>query len=296
LLKKVITVEIILLFLLSSSFSFVSSYEVSTNNIIYVDDDGGVDYTRIKYAIENASDGDTIFVYSGIYYENVIVDKSICLLGEKKNSTIIDGSMNKDKDVICVTTSHVDIEKFTIKNGKNGILIDGDYNVVDKVNIVENIIIDNIRYGVFFFRSGYNNVLNNIISNNIYGIKAYEFCSNIIFGNVISSSSEAGIHLTSAVNAGNCMNNTIQYNTLQYNGEGIILFTSYNNKINNNNFYGNSKDAIFVWSNSNNWNYNYWNRARLLPKPILGLTGKNLPIIPMVNFDWHPTQGPYDIS
>jgi hypothetical protein len=77
--------------------------------------------------------------------------------------------------------------------------------------------------------------------------------------------------------------------------EGIILFTSYNNKINNNNFYGNSKDASFVWSNSNNWNYNYWNRARLLPKPILGFTGKNLPIIPWFNFDWHPAKEPYDI-
>jgi parallel beta-helix repeat protein len=197
--------------------------------------------------------------------------------------------------VICVTASHVNIEKFTIINGKNGILIDGDYGVVDNLNIVENIIIDNIQYGVFFFHSGYNNVLNNIISNNIYGIKAYEFCSNIIFGNIVSSSSESGIHLTSAVNAGNCMNNTISFNTLQNNGEGIILFTSYNNKINNNNFYGNSKDASFVWSNSNNWNYNYWNRARLLPKPILGFTGKNLPIIPWVNFDWHPAQEPYDI-
>jgi parallel beta-helix repeat protein len=264
-------------------------------NTLHVGGSGSGNYTTIQSAIDNASDGDTIFVYSGIYYENVIVDKSICLLGENKNSTIIDSSMNKDKDVICVTTSHVDIEKFTIKNGKNGILIDGDYDVVDNVNIVENIIIDNIQYGVFFFRSGYNNVLNNIISNNIYGIKAYEFCSNIIFGNIISSSSEAGIHLTSAVNAGNCMNNTISFNTLQNNGEGIILFTSYNNKINNNNFYGNSKDASFVWSNSNNWNYNYWNRARLLPKPILGFTGKNLPIIPWFNFDWHPAKEPYDI-
>jgi len=260
---------------------------------LYVGGSGIGNYTTIQSAIDNASDGDTVFVYSGTYYENVIVYKSICLIGEKKNSTIIDGSMNKEKDVICFTASHADIEKFTIKNGKNGILTDGDYGVVDNLNIVENIIIDNIRYGVFFFGSGYNNVLGNIITNNIYGIKAYEFCSNIIFGNIISSSSEAGIHLTSAVNAGNCMNNTISFNTLQNNGEGIILFTSYNNKINNNNFYGNSKDASFVWSNSNNWNYNYWNRPRILPKPVIGII---LFYLPWINFDWHPAQEPYDIS
>jgi len=171
---------------------------------LYVGGSGQGNYSRIQDAVDNASNWDTVFVYSGIYYENVIVDKSICLIGEKKNITIIDGSMNKEKDVICFTASHIGIEKFTIKNGKNGIFIDGDYGVVDNLNIVENIIIDNIQYGVFFFCSGYNNVLNNIITNNIYGIKAYEFCSNIIFGNIISSSSEAGIHLTSAVNAGNC--------------------------------------------------------------------------------------------
>ena len=294
LLKNGLTVTVVVLFLSICVIPDVVS-NATNKGIIYVDDDGTADYTRIQDAIENASGGDTIFVYSGIYYENVIVDKSICLLGENKNSTIIDGSMNKDNDVIYVTTSHVDIEKFTIKNGRYGILINGDYGVVDNVNIVENIIIDNIQYGVFFFRSGYNNVLNNVISNNRYGIIAYEFCSNIIFGNIISSSSEAGIYLTSAVNAGYCINNTISNNTLQKNGGGIILFTSNNNKINYNNFNGNSIDARFIWSNSNNWNYNYWNRIRFLPKPILGFTGKNNLVIPLIIFDWYPAKEPYDI-
>ena len=278
---------------INSTYDFVLTLLGKT---LYVGGSGAGNYTTIQSAIDDANSGDTVFVYSGTYYENVIVNKSIILVGEDRNSTIIDGSMNKNKDVIYVTTSHVDIEKFTIKNGRYGILIDGDYGVVDNVNIVENIIIDNIQYGVFFFRSGYNNVLNNVISNNRYGIIAYEFCSNIIFGNIISSSSEAGIYLTSAVNAGYCINNTISYNTLQKNGGGIILFTSNNNKINYNNFYGNSIDARFIWSNSNNWNYNYWNRIRFLPKPILGFTGKNNLVIPLINFDWHPAQEPYDIS
>ncbi len=49
--RKSITGGIILLFLLSSIIPFVSSYEVSSNNIIYVDDDGTADYTRIQDAV-----------------------------------------------------------------------------------------------------------------------------------------------------------------------------------------------------------------------------------------------------
>jgi len=46
-----------------------------------VDGSGGADFTGIQDAINNASVGDTIIVYSGIYYENVVVDKSVTLKG-----------------------------------------------------------------------------------------------------------------------------------------------------------------------------------------------------------------------
>jgi pectin methylesterase-like acyl-CoA thioesterase len=46
-----------------------------------VDGSGGADFTRIQDAINNASAGDTILVYSGVYYENVYVNKSITLRG-----------------------------------------------------------------------------------------------------------------------------------------------------------------------------------------------------------------------
>ena len=46
-----------------------------------VDDDGGANFTVIQDAINNASAGDTILVYSGVYYENVVVDKSVTVKG-----------------------------------------------------------------------------------------------------------------------------------------------------------------------------------------------------------------------
>jgi hypothetical protein len=57
--KRLIAVGIILLFLLSSIIPISSSYEVSSNNIIYVDDDGTADYIRIQDAIDYTTDADT---------------------------------------------------------------------------------------------------------------------------------------------------------------------------------------------------------------------------------------------
>ena len=63
---------------------------------LYVGGDGPNNYTAIQDAIDAAEDGDTIYVYSGIYYENITVDKTITLQGEDKISTIIDGGETGD--------------------------------------------------------------------------------------------------------------------------------------------------------------------------------------------------------
>ena len=83
--------SLIIIILLVSSFSNIS-FAKSSYNIIYVDDDGGADYTRIQDAIDNARVGDTIFVHEGIYFENVIIHKLLNLIGSNMNSTIIDGN------------------------------------------------------------------------------------------------------------------------------------------------------------------------------------------------------------
>jgi pectin methylesterase-like acyl-CoA thioesterase len=36
---------------------------------------GGENFTRIQGAIENASAGDTVLVYNGTYFENVVIYK-----------------------------------------------------------------------------------------------------------------------------------------------------------------------------------------------------------------------------
>ncbi|MGD2065858.1 MAG: hypothetical protein PVI43_01645, partial [Candidatus Bathyarchaeota archaeon] len=50
------------------------------------------DYPTIQQAVDSASDGDTVFVKNGQYNETVTIAKSLLLLGEDKQSTIIDAN------------------------------------------------------------------------------------------------------------------------------------------------------------------------------------------------------------
>ena len=97
-------------------------------NILYVGGSGANNYTKIQDAINAASNGDTIFVYSGTYYENVVINKSINLIGEDKNTTIIDG--NGIGNVVYITANNVNLSGFSIINSGyagSGISIAGNY-------------------------------------------------------------------------------------------------------------------------------------------------------------------------
>ena len=65
---------------------------VEGSNTYYVNKTGsGGAFISIQDAINAANDGDTVFVYNGTYYENVIVNKIINLIGEHPDATLIDG-------------------------------------------------------------------------------------------------------------------------------------------------------------------------------------------------------------
>ena len=48
---------------------------------IIVDPNGKGNYTKIQYAIENASSGDIIRVWDGIYYEALTINKTLSIIG-----------------------------------------------------------------------------------------------------------------------------------------------------------------------------------------------------------------------
>ena len=151
--------------------------------ILYVGGDGPGNYTKIQDAIDDATDGDTIIVYGGIYHENIVIDKSISLIGKNKYNTIIDA--NYKGDVVKIMKDNVKISGFTIRNSeknfeKAGVVIqNSNYDVVEN-NIIEN----NGDQGIRIFSSSYNTIKDNIISNNVYyGIWLWNSKENIIVNN-----------------------------------------------------------------------------------------------------------------
>ena len=84
------------------------------SKILYVGGTGAGNYTKIQDAVDNASNGDTVFVFKGIYKEHINVTKTLNLIGENRNNTIINGS-NKGT-IVNISANWVNISNFNIRN------------------------------------------------------------------------------------------------------------------------------------------------------------------------------------
>jgi parallel beta-helix repeat protein len=199
-------------------------------NTIYVP----TDYTTIQEAINMAIEGDTVFVYSGTYFESVNVDKIINLTGENRDKTIIDGSGGGVG--IYVSVDWVNITGFNVTNcGINpvdsGIKLDNVHNC----RIAQNNIFSNDHEGIHLYSSSYNIIADNNVFSNSDGI-SMELNSNYntIANNSASNNIDIGIYITSSIF------NTISNNIASDNRYGIHLTNSRTNTLINNQLIGNS--------------------------------------------------------
>jgi len=120
LIGKWLAIGIILLFvgtctIPASAQNTEKSQSTSRGNWLYVGGSGPGNYTRIQDAINASSDGDTVFVYddSSPYLENILIDKSISVVGEDCNSTVILG--NSSTDILTINRERVLLSGFTIE-------------------------------------------------------------------------------------------------------------------------------------------------------------------------------------
>ena len=90
---------------------------------IYVDSsfhgfsDGSAEqpYTSIKEAIDIADDGDTIYVFGGLYNEALVIDKKLKLWGSIENGpSIIDYSKDL-RYTVEINADYVEIQNFDIQ-------------------------------------------------------------------------------------------------------------------------------------------------------------------------------------
>jgi len=137
---------------------------LKTGNIIYVDVDGGADYKKIQDAINNASNGDTIFVFNGIYCEeNLTINKSINLIGENKYFTIIDGC--RGNNTVNIMSENVILSGFTVTNSSKKNWFLAGVRLTGSNNKIYGNIIENNQLGIFGMAVTYISVYDNIFYN-----------------------------------------------------------------------------------------------------------------------------------
>ncbi len=268
---KALTVAVILLFVGVGVQPVIADIvkepfkPLPNGNTLYVGGTGEGNYTNIQDAIDDASDGDTVFVYddSSPYYESIKVNKLITLMGEDKDTTNID-IRNAGETAVKLNSKDIIITGFTIQNARNnGIIVNGNNCIITH---------------------------NNIIFNGENGIRLNSG-NNLITFNVIRNQN-TGIY--SEIWAESMGSNTIKRNTFSDLNVGIEFYLIGDNYIEQNNFF-NNKINIYVHNERFYWepplkNYlynNYWGRARILPKLIISLEIIGfIPGVPL--FIWKP--------
>jgi parallel beta-helix repeat protein len=245
-------------------------------------------YTTIQEAINNAGSGDTIFVRKGIYAENIVVNKSVILIGEDRGSTIIDGKAIGN--VISVKASNVTIRGFTIRNSDPstgyGIFIEHFGNIVISNNDVNH---NNI--GIHVSYSSRNQIYENIISANHIGIELLYSSSNAIYRNTISNNTDGiDVYYYS-------VSNIFYENTINSNDWGVYSsLYDRNNVFYHNNFVENKYYNAYAEQTGNIWFYNgegnYWDDygGKDLDRDGVGDTPY---IITEKNMDYYPLMGRY---
>ena len=241
------------------------------------------DYDTIQAAIDapQTLDGHTILVDAGIYYENVVVNKTVALIGENKDTTVIDGS--EEGIVVTITTNSVNVSEFKIRNGWFGILLDGS----NSCTVTSNNIVSHEGYGIKLSSSSGNNVSGNMILNNGYGIYLHDSGNNtFIYNNMTGNSYNFEVwgdslshfiqdidtsntvdgkpiyywinqhNKQSPVDAGyvaivNSTNVTIKDLSLRNNGQGVLFVHTTNSTIENVNA-SNTYRAIHLYNCDNN--------------------------------------------
>jgi len=217
---------------------------------LYVDDDaadGGLGtlihpFNSIQDAVDNAIKGDAIRVFEGTYYEKIMVNLTLTIIGNGSDSTIIDGGGSGV--VVRISADRVNMSNLAVTGSspfEEGIVVEGRgvtiYGIechnnsvgvlvylTKEVLLRKNTFSDN-EVGIYFFMTSGNRIENNTIQDTVdYGIFLYLSNSNTITGNTLGPNNGYGLFIsTSGLNQ--VENNVINGNRIS----GIILsYADYN--------------------------------------------------------------------
>jgi len=273
------SVLVFMMFALSLSLVCAGSYADKakcSNGYAVYNVNTGLGYSTIQSAIDAQQTvaSHTISVKEGIYHESVVITKSVSLIGENRNNTVIVG--NEGDVVVHVKASDTTIKGFTIRDGYIGVYVvySNDSlvtenilsNTTDAIHvrysdncmIHQNIVENNGQRGIFVTNSWNFTISDNCVCDNgWYGINANASVGGLIAGNNVCRNYYDGIGLGS-----NCSNCIIARNNVKNNILYGVWFDSDSggNSIYHNNIADNGIQAIATLAN--HWDDgiegNYW--------------------------------------
>jgi parallel beta-helix repeat protein len=203
-------------------------------------------YSSLQGAVDNASDGSTLYVSSGVYSENLAINKSINLIGENRETTIIDGMSNGT--VVYVGSDNVSVSDFKLQY--SGCACTGYYGIDigssrRNISVIGNNIFSDST-GIFV-KKGQNIVIarNNITFSRDYPILIEDSIGAQILENSVTDN-------LNQIDIANSIEMVIANNKIMNNGNGIALTNSTNNTIIGNIITSNSLYGLYVSGSDNN--------------------------------------------
>jgi parallel beta-helix repeat protein len=214
---RTLGVGILSFFYIFSFFFSSGTCEEITKPTLYVGGSGPGNYTLIQAALDNVTAGGTVYVFPGTYHEHIVITTPVHLIGNNKDSTIIDG--DNEEYVVILDAGNSILSGFMIthsgrtfpeagvyvKSNSNtisgNILTDNFYGMrlesTKNNTITSNVIIHNLRCGIYFSRASDNTLTGNIVSNHSFnGFGLYEFSNNnTLSENIFSQNNFSGINI-----------------------------------------------------------------------------------------------------
>ena len=172
----------------------VKVVEAESNTIVVPED-----YFTIQEAVDNAAEGDTVFVRKGYYFESVLINKSLSLIGEAAESTIIRGDYRLNGTIVLVRHDNVNVTGFTIQAPSRTWSRRGIHLLhVRYCNVSGNTITD-CGCGIWLYGASQNSIIGNNLTDSTYGIRI-DFSDGNMLVNNVAADCAYGIQLTSSTN------------------------------------------------------------------------------------------------
>jgi parallel beta-helix repeat protein len=207
-------------------------------------------YQTIQDAIEIAEEDDTIYIFGGLYQEDLIINKKLTIVGAiDEIDTVIDSRFDR-RYLIEITADEVTIENITVQDsdGKTTSPIGALICLKSSNNrLVRNKIRNTDSYGIYVHSSSNDNLISyNTFNNTKEGVYITSSNTNDVTNNKVDNCSGYGIHIESSIK-----NNRVYGNFIENCSSGIYIVNSEKTNITNNNILTSDFYAIYVLQSDN---------------------------------------------